>query len=232
MQVNTCKKLDQIGKSVSDVKGIFLTHAHPDHIGAAAWFQEKCECKIYASVGEKRWIENIDFQYKERPIPNYYNLVNQSAIIDKVLKDGDKVEPEDGLVIEVLGTPGHSTDELSFRMNDVIFIGDSIPVWGDIPIYIDKNKSLASMDRLEAMSGVTWCYPAWDKTYSYTELREKIADGKKLIGLIDESVKKTQQITENPELHEIVSAVCNDLQMPWLMSNPLFERTIKSHLDS
>ena len=61
--------LDSIGRDISDIKGIFLTHAHPDHIGSAVWFQEHTGCKIYASEGEKRWIEDIDLQFKERPIP-------------------------------------------------------------------------------------------------------------------------------------------------------------------
>ena len=27
-----------IGRNKDEIKGIFLTHAHPDHIGSAAWF--------------------------------------------------------------------------------------------------------------------------------------------------------------------------------------------------
>ncbi|MBO6308475.1 MAG: MBL fold metallo-hydrolase [Oribacterium sp.] len=45
--------LDTIGRNISEIRGIFLTHAHPDHIGSAAWFQEHTGCKIYASEGEK-----------------------------------------------------------------------------------------------------------------------------------------------------------------------------------
>ena len=66
--------LDSIGRNNAEIKGIFLTHAHPDHIGSAAWFQEHTGCRIYASEGEKRWIEDIDLQFKERPIPNFYQL--------------------------------------------------------------------------------------------------------------------------------------------------------------
>ena len=49
--------MEKIGRKLSDIKGVFLTHAHPDHIGASAWFREHAGCKVYAGAGEKAWIE-------------------------------------------------------------------------------------------------------------------------------------------------------------------------------
>ena len=100
--------LDTIGRDISEIKGIFLTHAHPDHIGSAAWFQENTGCKIYASEGEKRWIEDIDLEFKERPIPNFYKLAGKSSRVNVVVKDGDIIEPEDGVKVRVIRTAGHS----------------------------------------------------------------------------------------------------------------------------
>lgn len=224
------EKLKQIGRNVSDIRGIFLTHAHPDHIGTAAWFRENAGCKVYAGAGEKRWIEDIALQYKERPIPNFYQLAGRPVLVDAVVCDGDRIEPEDGLCIEVVGTPGHSADELSYRIGDSMFIGDSIPVKGDIPIYVDCMKTMQSMERLAAMDHVTWFYPAWDKTYSYEELKEKVQAGKEMVQMIEESVSRNIPASGKIELPELVSAVCRDLKMPWLGSNPLFERTVKCHV--
>lgn len=226
-----CAKLEEIGRYVSDIRGIFLTHAHPDHIGTAAWFREKAGCRVYAGAGEKRWIEDIDIQYRERPIPNFYKLAGRSVPVDQILCDGDRIELEDGLTVEAVGTPGHSADEMSFRIGDSVFIGDSIPVWGDIPIYVDRDKTVDSMDRLAAMDDAAYFYPAWDQTYSCAELKEKIADGKRIVHMIEESVKKHVRMQGKTELQGLVQAVCEDLGMPWLMKNPLFERTVKCHLE-
>jgi len=46
--------MESIDRKISDIKKIFLTHAHPDHIGSAAWFRENIGCEIYAGRGERR----------------------------------------------------------------------------------------------------------------------------------------------------------------------------------
>ena len=66
--------MKSIGKSIKDLKGLFLTHSHPDHIGAASEIKKMSNCMIYAPKKELSWIENIDNQFRERPIPNFYGL--------------------------------------------------------------------------------------------------------------------------------------------------------------
>ena len=97
--------LNTIGRSVSEIRGIFLTHAHPDHIGSAAWFQEHTGCKIYTSEGEKRWIEDIDLEFRERPIPNFYRLAGRSSRVDVVVRDGDVIKPEGAWRYRSAGQP-------------------------------------------------------------------------------------------------------------------------------
>lgn len=217
--------LKKIGRTVSDIRGIFLTHAHPDHIGSAAWFQENTGCKIYASEGEKRWIEDIDLQFKERPIPNFYNLAGKSCKVDVVIEGGDVISLEEGLDVKVISTPGHSADEVSYRIGDVLFIGDAIPVKGDIPILIDEQDSYDTLERIASLPDVRTYYPAWDHTYSKDEMKEKLNDAKELLNMLKVMV---MEVDDGMELTDLVDIVCERLKMPMLKMNPLFAKTIKS----
>ena len=216
--------LDSIGRNIAEIKGIFLTHAHPDHIGSAAWFQKHTGCRIYASEGEKRWIEDIDLQFKERPIPNFYQLAGKSSKVDVVVKDGDKIELEAGLTISVIRTAGHSCDEISYLACGNMFIGDSVPVKGDIPIFIDEQEMRKTLHILKEIRGVQMYYPAWDQTYTAEMMEKKLREASELVDLLKKTVS---ELDEGAELSVLVDRVCDRLKMPMLKSNPLFGRTVE-----
>ena len=46
----------------------------------ATYIDQVNGCKIYASQGERAWIENIDQQYQERPIPNFWASFTACAL--------------------------------------------------------------------------------------------------------------------------------------------------------
>ena len=217
--------LDKIGRRSDEIKGIFLTHAHPDHIGSAAWFQDHTGCKIYASEGEKRWIENIDLQFAERPIPNFYQLAGKSSRVDCVVQDGDEIRLDDGLIIKVIRTAGHSCDEVSYLVNDRLFIGDSVPVKGDIPIFIDEKEIRRTLDVLKRQEGVNEYYPAWDQIYSSDMMKSKLAEAEQLIDQLKKAVLETDDGMDTGMLTDLV---CDKIKMPAMKVNPLFRKTIES----
>ena len=105
------------------------------------------------------------------------------------MKNGDRIRLYDDMEIEVIGTPGHSADEVAYRIGNRVFIGDTVPVRGDIPIFIHLENTLHSLEILENLSGVETFYPAWDQEYSIEMMREKIADARELIQKLEQTVR-------------------------------------------
>lgn len=215
--------LDKIGRKISEVKGIFITHAHPDHIGSAAWWQEHTDAVIYASEGEKCWIENIDIQFKERPIPNFYHLAGKSSKVNVVVKDGDEIHLDNGITVKVLRTAGHSCDEVSYLLDDSLFIGDSVPVKSDIPIFIDEQETRNTLNILKELKGINTYYPAWDMIYSKEMMNSRLDDAAELIDILKNAVLT---FDDGTDLKSLTERVCEKLKMPMLKENPLFARTI------
>lgn len=228
--------MKHIGRELSEIKGIFLTHAHPDHIGGAAKLKALTGCRIYASAGERRWMEDLDLQYRERPIPNFYELTGtESILVDMVAADGDIICLEEHLQMEVISTSGHSMDALSFLLQEkgVVFTGDAIPVEGDIPIYIDDKKSIESLERLGRLSDRAHLYcPAWDKAYSGEEGSRAVERGIALIRRLGHEIAFLRQEYPNAAKEQYVELLCEKMGTPQFLQNPLFRRTVLSHLDS
>lgn len=229
-EIKIAQYMKKIGRDIAEIKGIFLTHAHPDHIGTAAWFKEHVGSKIYASAGERRWIEDINLQYKERPIPNFYNLAGQSVNVDCEVRDGEAIELEEGLTLQLFSTPGHSADEMSYRLKEYFFIGDSIPVKGDIPIYINKEELLHSLQVIGKQQEVTKYCPAWDCIYTAETITEKLRDAAEFVDLLDQQTQIVLNEMGCSNMTAVTDAVCERMGMNYWKQNPLFQRTLQAHI--
>jgi len=85
--VNFC---EENGVAISDLDMIINTHCHADHIGSDYLFK-KANPKIIlcAHCSAKPYIEDIEKQYKERPVPGFFDLIAGPVKIDRSLKDQD-----------------------------------------------------------------------------------------------------------------------------------------------
>ena len=125
------------GRDPSEIALIILTHSHPDHIGSARAIQQVTGCSIAAHPAERTWIEDIDLQNRERPVPGFATLVGGSVQVDHELMDGDTIEPDETRAGDMLvfHTPGHSKGSISLFLHSegALFSGDAVPVAGDLP---------------------------------------------------------------------------------------------------
>ncbi|WP_215701545.1 MBL fold metallo-hydrolase [Clostridium sp. MCC353] len=220
--------LESIGKSLADVKGIFLTHSHPDHIGAAQAIKEASGAPVYACRGEREWMEDIHTQYKERPIPGFYDLLKRSIKIDHYIKENDLIPLESGLTLEVMETSGHSKESLSFYLREAqtLFTGDAIPVRGDIPIFVSHSKSLETLLKLMNLKQVSQFCPAWDHAYDREQGLQAMKDGYEYLEAIRQAAASVMKESPDAPEKDRFLMVCSRLSLDSLALNPLFFQSV------
>ncbi len=111
-------------------KRLFLSHAHFDHCGAATQLAEAfpglkiCASERAADIVSRPNAQNLIAQLNEHAAELARvlapTLAGESSFspfaVDEVLTDGQKMELAGGEVIQVLASPGHTWDMLSFYL--------------------------------------------------------------------------------------------------------------------
>jgi len=95
------------------------THAHADHLSAAPLFKAKAGAQI--GIGAKI----RDVQKVFRPMFCADDLKVDGSDFDLLFSDGDRIAVG-GLEIEVIETPGHTAADVSYRIGDAVFVGDTL----------------------------------------------------------------------------------------------------------
>lgn len=220
------------GRSCSEIDKIILSHSHPDHIGSAARIKELTGCKILAHPAEKNWIENINIQQKERPVPGFSNLVDRSVLIDEFIDNGQVLDFGNNQTVKIIHSPGHSAGSVNlfFQNEKVLFTADSIPLKGDIPNYDNARQLLDSLLDIENNNRYEILLSSWTPAFSEsTEIKKLIAEGKSWIEMIDKAVKANYTGTETAP-HEFCRATVTQLGLPPLLVNPIVDNSFRSHL--
>jgi glyoxylase-like metal-dependent hydrolase (beta-lactamase superfamily II) len=158
------RALAQLGLTPRDVRLIFLTHAHMDHIGSAAELRRRTGAPIamhradvpLARAGKhnlpngrgtlgrglQHAFNGMRFQFRYEPFTP-----------DLLIADGESLR-EFGWDARVIETPGHSLGSVTLAFGDTFFIGDAIinqlrvgmPLYGeDLRLAYDSARKLEGL---------------------------------------------------------------------------------------
>ena len=95
------------------------THAHADHLSGSPYLKAKTGARI--GIGE----HIKDVQRIFRPIFNATDLKTDGSDFDHLFRDGEHFSLGE-LDVEVLYTPGHTPADISYKVGDAVFIGDTL----------------------------------------------------------------------------------------------------------
>ena len=125
------------------------THAHADHLSGSPYIKARTGAKI--GIGE----HIKDVQRVFRPIFDAADLKTDGSDFDHLFKDGEQFKIGE-LDAEVLYTPGHTPADVTYKVEDAAFVGDTLfmPDYGtaraDFPGG-DAHRLYGSIKRLMAL---------------------------------------------------------------------------------
>jgi glyoxylase-like metal-dependent hydrolase (beta-lactamase superfamily II) len=148
------------------IEWILETHAHADHLTAADLLRRRTGARIACSRGI------LQVQQTFAHVFNMAGTAMDGSQFDRLLTEGDSIALGD-LEIQVIETPGHTADSITYLVEDAAFVGDTLfaPGYGtarcDFPGG-DAGRLYDSIARLHSLPGDTrifFChdYPAEER---------------------------------------------------------------------
>jgi len=169
--------LEQIRRHATDPGSavLALTHSHFDHAGAAPYLHRKLPgTRIAASLKAAqilnkpsaiRTIRRLNAEY-ERDMADRIGTEDvsfEALTVDFKLQDGDRLELGNGCCFEIIETPGHTNDSLSYYAPDtgIVIAGEAAGVFEDgfmhSPYLTSFNDYINSIEKLRSLHPAALC---------------------------------------------------------------------------
>ena len=133
--------IGEAGLDSHDVRLLFNTHAHHDHIGSNSGVKAACGCLIGAHPGSVAWIEDHERNFQEfccsypAIFPDTPELraeivptMDAPTRVDLRIREGFSLDLGDDIRLEAIEVPGHMQAELAFYepKSRTLLLGDAV----------------------------------------------------------------------------------------------------------
>ena len=185
MVIDPAGDVDKITQMIEILKGnlkyIYLTHCHGDHIAGVTELKNRCGGKILIHRYDSEGLNNPEIN-----LTPYIGMPEIVLEVDSRIDDKDKIHLGK-LEFKVIHTPGHTKGSTSLycEKENCLFSGDTIfrGTWGrtDLPTSSIEDIMDSITNKLMKLPDETICYPGHglstrikDEKPIYLELKPKL----------------------------------------------------------
>ena len=223
-----------LGRSPEEIALIVNTHEHPDHIGGNGYFKDRVHPQFACHEAAVPWIEDLERQYRERPIHGFHSLAGRPIEVQRRLREGDEIDLGDDTTLQVLFTPGHSPGSISLYcpQERALLIADALQPLGGLPLYLDLAQTRGSLERLLDVRGVDTMYASCvERPLEGSEISEALTASLSYLDKVDVLVRRAAgRQWGTPDPVEITRRVLSDLQLSPPPVMPITVQSIMAHL--
>lgn len=174
------RKLTELGRPLSDIRGLVLTHGDGDHIGFAERLRSEADVPVFVHSADAHRVRTGEKPKTPMgparigPMLGFFAYsLRKNALRTRHVSE--VVTVADGQVLDlpgspvVIGMPGHSPGSIAVHIPaaDAVFVGDALTtrhvLTGRVgpqpaPFTDEPEEATASLDRLAALSA-SWVLP-------------------------------------------------------------------------
>jgi hydroxyacylglutathione hydrolase len=148
--------VEAIEKSGTTLEGIWITHAHIDHVGAIATIKRHWDVPVFLHPLDRRLYEAAPRQAEVYGVP-----FEDSPLPDREFRDGQKLRVGD-VEMTVMHTPGHAPGHVVIHGDGIALVGDCLFAGSigrtDLP-FSNPPDLVASLEKIVALDPDTVVYP-------------------------------------------------------------------------